>query len=305
MNVATLFLNGDGADRGAPSLGERAGRGSRVAGITLSVVAHAAAIAYAAHWLENADLGAVSVPSEAVTVELMASSVVESVSPTEATTAAAPASVAAAQGNADTDRQAVQADATPPPPAKQPVPTPAETAEPATPDDVPVTEITALNETDAVATKDAPAPKPPVETKKEEKPRRPVEKPKERQRKPDPRRERATESSRRGAQASRGNGGSKSSNARASASAGDVRNYAARVQARIAANKPAGNGMNARVVVRFGVSASGSVTFAQIARSSGNAQLDRAALSAVRGAGPFGPPPPGMNRSFSFPFTFR
>jgi protein TonB len=80
------------------------------------------------------------------------------------------------------------------------------------------------------------------------------------------------------------------------------------VRAQVARNKPSGTGHRGTALVSFGVSSSGGLSYARLARSSGNAALDRAALAAVRRAAPFGPPPggaaPGQLR-FSVPFYFR
>ncbi len=52
-------------------------------------------------------------------------------------------------------------------------------------------------------------------------------------------------------------------------------------------------------IVRLSIAENGALAAVGIARSSGNAQLDQAALQVVRNAGPFPPPPPGARRSFS------
>jgi protein TonB len=99
----------------------------------------------------------------------------------------------------------------------------------------------------------------------------------------------------------RGGGG------RSQASAGSVANYGATVRSRILSNRPAASGAG-RVVVSFGLSASGTIRYARIAGSSGNPGLDRAALAAVRRSAPFPRPPAGASSrqlSFSIPFSFR
>lgn len=92
------------------------------------------------------------------------------------------------------------------------------------------------------------------------------------------------------------------------ASRGAVRTYGGRVQGRIARYRPSGRGQKGTTIISFGVSSSGRLRFARIARSSGNKALDRAALNAVRRASPFPRPPAGMTSrqlTFSFPFRFR
>jgi protein TonB len=116
------------------------------------------------------------------------------------------------------------------------------------------------------------------------------------------------ESSRKGGAPSRAAKGSASSSARVSASPGAVINYAAVVRARVASRKPPGPGKRGTVLVTFGVSRSGGLAFASISRSSGDVGLDRTVLSAVRSAAPFPPPPPGASPGqlrFSMPFYFQ
>ncbi len=105
--------------------------------------------------------------------------------------------------------------------------------------------------------------------------------------------------------ASRGQAKDARGSARTTASRGEILSYAALVQARVAANKPSGFPSGGRVVLSFGVSGSGGVTFVRISRSSGQSGLDQAALAAVRRAGPFPAPPDQQSHSFSIPFTFN
>jgi protein TonB len=58
-------------------------------------------------------------------------------------------------------------------------------------------------------------------------------------------------------------------------------------------------------VVAFSVSASGGLAGVSIARSSGSAALDAAALRMVQRAAPFPPPPKGAQRSFSISIKGR
>ncbi|MEM9029936.1 MAG: TonB family protein [Pseudomonadota bacterium] len=94
---------------------------------------------------------------------------------------------------------------------------------------------------------------------------------------------------------------------RRSASAGAVASYAARVRARILANRPRGVARG-RVVVSFGLSTGGGLRYARVSRSSGSAAVDRAALAAVRRSSPFPRPPAGASSRqlrYSIAFTFR
>lgn len=305
MDVATLFLKGAGSSfSAAPVRAGLARGGGRTAGFALSFAAHAAVFAYAVYHLDNASLGAASPPSEAISIELAASSVIESVSAAEAPAAAAQEPVAATEGNAEADQKAAaEAEPAPSPPTLQPPSETPDVVKPVVPDDVPVTGMVMTTPTESIAREDTPAPKPAVKTKTDEKPRKHVEKPKERK-KPDETRERASEAKRRGAKSARGKDTARTSG-RASASPGQVQNYAARVRAKVAGNKPPGNGARGTAVVSFGVSSAGGLSFARLARSSGSPPLDRAAISAVRRAAPFGPTPSGSSLTFAVPFHFQ
>lgn len=92
---------------------------------------------------------------------------------------------------------------------------------------------------------------------------------------------------------------------RTAASAGAVRRYAQRVRSRILANRPSRSGAG-RVLIAFGVTARGRLRYVRVARRSGNAVLDRAALAAVRRSAPFPRPPRGATpRQLSFTIAFR
>ena len=80
--------------------------------------------------------------------------------------------------------------------------------------------------------------------------------------------------------------------------------YAANVYAALARNKPRSVGMSGNVTVSFAISASGSLRNALVARSSGKAPLDHAALAIIRRSAPFSPPP-GSERSYIITINFR
>jgi|TARA_R110002051_G_scaffold103335_3_gene175117 protein TonB len=65
--------------------------------------------------------------------------------------------------------------------------------------------------------------------------------------------------------------------------------------------------VNARgtAVIAFSIAANGGLSSVSLARSSGSAALDQAALRLVRGAGPFPKPPAGARRSFSIQIKGR
>lgn len=117
-----------------------------------------------------------------------------------------------------------------------------------------------------------------------------------------------SKAAKKGGAKARGKSSAKKSGGQVSASRGAVRNYAARVRARVARNRPRSGSAHGTAVVSFGVSRSGSLRYAKLARSSGNRSLDSAALSAVRRASPFPAPPRGASLrdlSFRIPFRFR
>lgn len=94
---------------------------------------------------------------------------------------------------------------------------------------------------------------------------------------------------------------------KAGASGNAISAYASQVRARILSRRP-GSAGRGTAVVSFGLSTSGSLQFARIARSSGDSGLDQKALASVRGASPFPAPPGGATASqlrFSIPFQFR
>ncbi|MBY0561960.1 TonB family protein [Hyphomicrobium sp.] len=120
-----------------------------------------------------------------------------------------------------------------------------------------------------------------------------------------PDRTRPSDTRQKGAASIRASSRSKQSAGRISASAGSAVNYAALVRARVVAQKPSGGGDHGTAVVEFSVSGSGALRSARIARSSGNSSLDGRVMVAVRNAAPFPPPPAGANLNFAMPFYFK
>jgi protein TonB len=85
-----------------------------------------------------------------------------------------------------------------------------------------------------------------------------------------------------------------------------VANYPGQVMRRISRQgRPRLRHAGPDAVVAFRIAASGGLAGASIARSSGNAELDRAALSLVQRAAPFPPPPGGAQTSYSVAFGGR
>jgi protein TonB len=82
------------------------------------------------------------------------------------------------------------------------------------------------------------------------------------------------------------------------------RAYRAAVRAAVGRHKPRGVG-HGRVTVTFSVGPMGALRGVSVARSSGNSQLDQAAVSAVRSAAPFPAPPSGAGQTYSLPIYFH
>jgi len=82
------------------------------------------------------------------------------------------------------------------------------------------------------------------------------------------------------------------------------RTYRAAVRAAVGRHRPRGVGRG-RVTVTFSVGPMGALRGVSVARSSGNSQLDQAALAAVRNAAPFPAPPSGAGQTYSLPIYFH
>jgi protein TonB len=78
--------------------------------------------------------------------------------------------------------------------------------------------------------------------------------------------------------------------------------YAASVRAAI--DRPAARG-GGRATVVFSIGPAGGLQGVRIARSSGKAKLDQAAIATVQSAAPFPPPPAGVNPTFSIQIYFH
>ncbi|KAE9631672.1 energy transducer TonB [Parasedimentitalea maritima] len=78
-----------------------------------------------------------------------------------------------------------------------------------------------------------------------------------------------------------------------------VSNYSGTVRRKIHRAKRQRVNIKGVALVSFNIAPNGSISGARVARSSGSAKLDRIALSQVRRASPFPPPPPGARTSYS------
>jgi protein TonB len=88
----------------------------------------------------------------------------------------------------------------------------------------------------------------------------------------------------------------------------EARAYAQLVWERVLAHRPATRRLTGTTLVGFRLDSAGELLSAEIARSSGSALHDRAALAALRAAAPFPPPPPTIapdRLAFTLPFVFH
>lgn len=271
-----------------------------------SLLLHGGVLAAALYWIDTRP-GAVAVPTDAISLELIQSDVTEAVEVSASLlTAASPASVQSEVG-AELEAPAIEKtveDLTPREPeefvAAEDAPL-IEMAE-AAPEGIEVLE--GALQVEEQTGQEAPHQAEHVETK--EPPRKRSRKPEAAEKStPAPQKKSQSAPSTKGGAKSKAAKGSAASSGRVSASTGSAINYAAVVRARVAARRPGGAGRRGTVVVSFGVSRSGGLTYASIGRSSGDASLDRSVLAAVRSAAPFPPPPPSANLRFSVPFHFR
>jgi protein TonB len=291
-------------------------RAFRVA-VALSVALHAALLLAVLYARTDTRSGALATPSEAISVELVPSSALESTisqkssEPAPAVASAAPIAGQAAPDASSEDKPA-KSPSSEPQAIKEPKRSvdrlPATAAEPAgkEPDAPPVGASTAEAEAATLAEPNDKMARVASEKAERAEPRRDAHKTTDREE--EQREKRAERRARAGGVTSRSREGKGSGSPRASASTGAILTYAARVRARVAGNKPAGAGQRGTTVVTFGVTPSGGLAFASITRSSGSAALDHLALAAVRGAAPFPPPPAGATPAqlrFSIPFHFQ
>lgn len=156
-----------------------------------------------------------------------------------------------------------------------------------------------------------PQPRPVIE-KPKEKPVEPVRKPKPVKKKEPPAKRPAPEKVEKAEKTEKASKSSQSSKASKAPSISPAR-WQSRVLAWINRHKRYPNGAKSRreegvVQVAFAINASGSVVAASVARSSGNPELDRAAVEMVRRASPVPAPPPEIasgRMSLSLPVHFN
>ena len=148
-----------------------------------------------------------------------------------------------------------------------------------------------------------PKPDPEKAEPKKPEPRKPVEKAE-----PKPKPSPPSEAAKKGTNASRSLETASNKNGKATATPGEANQYAARVRSKIAQNRPDGLSQRGTTIVSFVISSSGALSHVAVASSSGNRQLDSAAIQAVRNSAPFPTPPSNLSQSqltFSINFVFQ
>ena len=257
-----------------------------LAALSVSLALHGAALAAVAASWASADPGAIEQPSEAITVEVIESTVLEALLVPQTEEAAASQSAAAPEaGNPEADQQASVAPSLPD----------SETEREDT-----ITEEAPQAAVAAVAPDEAPEADDEPEAREHDVPREDAKSEDRQPDRPDPSQparepERRKPQARQGGVTAKASAGSTPQSGRASASQGSILSYAQQVRARVAANKPSRIGGQGTVTIAFGVTPSGSLAYARVQGSSRVAGLDQAALAAVTRAAPFPDPPAGAS----------
>lgn len=262
----------------------------RTASVCASLALHLAVAAVAVSWVSQRS-GLIHEDSPAISIELALSGAVEQLPAEEVSDVVQDAAkaVAASEDPAMSELKPAEAEAKPlasSDAAAQGV----ETIEGSAPPDDAAGKAVSL----AQRPETKPQPEIPKEPAKEHKKSEPIEK-----QQPMPRK---------AASAADPSVGAKAKAPRVSASTGSVLDYASRVRAKVSGHVPRSGAGKGAVVVSFGVTMSGGLSYARIAQSSGNAATDRAVLAGVRSAAPFPSPPAGASPSqlrFSVSFHFR
>ncbi len=289
------------------SLRRNEARGSRWSASIASLILHSAvAIALIAS-PSLRETGAIETSTEAISVELLVSAVIEQAAARDTDAAAAlPAATAANEGAtspvmaASGPSDTATAKDVPSEPATSAMAEEGEQAETVISGLGPEVEIQSLQSKQEPQKNSAQKEQQAKDLRETTDRRRPPAK------KPDKAQVRETQVT--GGVRARGASAAAQSGGRVSASAGAMIGYAAKVRARVASNRPSVGGRGGTAVISFGVTTGGGLAYARLARSSGMPVLDQAALAAVRRSAPFPSPPPGATApqlAFSIPFHFR
>jgi periplasmic protein TonB len=273
----------------------------------VAVLLHAGIVLAALDWSGRVDPGSIPDPSETISVELAASQTIDALTP-ERTSEPAPSleTPAPVAGSATPTKPVEAADT---PEKHEPV----EQAGPAPAPDADDTETRAADGGEPPDTPPGPAvlAAPAAETPPDavpEPPKAPLQG-QETQAKP----KEARKAEKKVAQplggiVSKAKAGKGTGSGKVSASTGSMLAYANLVRARVAPNRSNETGTAGTAVVAFGLTSTGALAYARVARSSGNATNDGIALAVVRGAAPFPTPPPGATPGqlqFTVPYYFQ
>jgi len=107
------------------------------------------------------------------------------------------------------------------------------------------------------------------------------------------------------ANAKRASDASQSANVNRNQGNAAVSNYPGRVYAKISRTRRKSAGGSGTARVSFKINTGGGLSSVRLARSSGNARVDAAAIAHIKRAAPFPKPPAGAKRSFVIPVEFR
>jgi protein TonB len=286
-----------------------------VGAMLVSISVHAAAIF--GIWGSNNDIeqfGTIANESDVISLSTVQTLVLDSIQ-TDSSDAASAASSASQAGSVQSVESTPQelsevqdqpvSDEPPPKPVKVADVTPAAVA----PTDEPLPVVHGGGEPDALseikadkiaakAVEEMPAE---IETKEDEPEKTKQDQKKDKQRQTEQKQSHAQAA---GGATSRSSVARSTSNGRVTASRGNVLSYMASLQARIARHKIPVFGIHGVALVVFALDANGAIKFARLDKSSGNERLDQAALTSIRRAAPFLPPPAELppTQTYSIPF---
>jgi protein TonB len=285
-----------------------------VAALLVSLLTHGALVGWLVHRPPVHAIGAGGQDLEAVSVEVISASALESLSARASQAASGDAGPVADTAGVDAPAQpeVEAARATEPEPIEevdQPPPAPTDIV--AKPDPVPNPDDTLVASETPARPPEKPEP-PPKEAPSDPRPEPPKQKPVEKTPEPEPELHRVVESQ---AQAAIVSGGATARSAEesiesesaAGAAPGELARYAIAVRLALGRARPAHVGRRGTVIVTFQLSTIGAVETAEIFKTSGRGELDRVALAAVKSA-KFPAPPPGsteQQRTYTVPFEFK
>jgi protein TonB len=270
------------------------------AAAVVSLLVHAGILLAVLDGFGRIDQGAIPVPSDAVSVELVATDTLDALKPARPSDPApSPEATAPVAGSSTPSQPSESMEHLE---KHEPV----EKSAPAVPD-ADDAETRAANQGEPVEAPAAPAADSPAETVGEL-PKAAIEGEDARSKRKEATQVEKKAARPKGGITSKAKAGKGTGSGRVSASTGSILTYAALVRARVAGNRPSGGTAGGTAIVAFGLTSTGALAYARIARSSGNAANDRMALVAVRGAAPFPPPPTGATPSqlqFTIPYYFQ